>query len=321
MANAAWAVIGAGAAKIGAAPVAAPDGTLSAYEVAMGTDGGAIGVAGAFYQILGAISAGQVWASSIYVMAKTGASSIRLSYFDGTATTGTVDTPISSTAWTRLVYVVTVNGTSAPNIALRNNVAGNSGNIYVWGGQCELTTPGYPGPTSYIPTTAATVTRAADVAVMTGTNFSSWYNQAAGSFVTQATPPGDYSQLATVLGADVAAVTNVHQLQKSDATGAAVGKRWSAGTITTSVAQALIAQGADGAAITAKLGYAFAANDFAFASGGSIVGTDAAGTVPTVSQLNIGQRDGASQWFNGHIGGIAYYNVRKTNAQLQAMTT
>ena len=31
-------------------------------------------------------------------------------------------------------------------------------------------------PTSYIPTTTATVTRAADVASMTGTNFSSWFN-------------------------------------------------------------------------------------------------------------------------------------------------
>ncbi len=32
-------------------------------------------------------------------------------------------------------------------------------------------------PTSYIPTTASTVTRSADNASMTGTNFSSWYNQ------------------------------------------------------------------------------------------------------------------------------------------------
>ena len=35
--------------------------------------------------------------------------------------------------------------------------------------------------TSYIPTTSATVTRAADVASITGTNFSSWYNQTEGT--------------------------------------------------------------------------------------------------------------------------------------------
>jgi hypothetical protein len=41
-------------------------------------------------------------------------------------------------------------------------------------------------PTSYIPTTASTVTRAADVASITGTNFSSWYNQSQGSFLLNA---------------------------------------------------------------------------------------------------------------------------------------
>ena len=39
-------------------------------------------------------------------------------------------------------------------------------------------------PTSYIPTTSATVTRAADNASMEGSNFSSWYNQSEGTFVT-----------------------------------------------------------------------------------------------------------------------------------------
>jgi hypothetical protein len=36
-------------------------------------------------------------------------------------------------------------------------------------------------PTSYIPTTTTTVTRAADVASITGANFSSWYNVSQGT--------------------------------------------------------------------------------------------------------------------------------------------
>ena len=51
--------------------------------------------------------------------------------------------------------------------------------VLVWGGQVEL--GGYP--TSYIPTTSAAVTRAADLALLTGTNFSSWYNASAGTII------------------------------------------------------------------------------------------------------------------------------------------
>ena len=43
---------------------------------------------------------------------------------------------------------------------------------YVWGCQVEVGS----FATSYIPTTDSAVTRAADLAEISGTNFSSWYN-------------------------------------------------------------------------------------------------------------------------------------------------
>jgi hypothetical protein len=55
---------------------------------------------------------------------------------------------------------------------------GTSG-IYLWGAQLEQGS----FPTSYIPTTASTVTRTADNASITGTNFSSWYRQDQGSIL------------------------------------------------------------------------------------------------------------------------------------------
>jgi hypothetical protein len=43
-------------------------------------------------------------------------------------------------------------------------------------------------PTSYIPTVASQVTRSADSASMTGTNFSSWYNQSEGTIYSEYLP-------------------------------------------------------------------------------------------------------------------------------------
>ena len=64
---------------------------------------------------------------------------------------------------------------------------GTSG-VYIWGAQCEVGN----FPTSYIPTVAAQVTRASDVANMTGTNFSSWYRQSEGTLYAESVPIGTY---------------------------------------------------------------------------------------------------------------------------------
>jgi hypothetical protein len=53
----------------------------------------------------------------------------------------------------------------------KTEITGSDG-MYIWGAQLEKGS----FPTSYIPTSASYVTRAADDASMTGTNFSSWYN-------------------------------------------------------------------------------------------------------------------------------------------------
>jgi hypothetical protein len=53
--------------------------------------------------------------------------------------------------------------------------------IFIWGAQLEAGS----FPTSYIATVASQVTRAADAASMTGTNFSSWYSQGEGTLYVE----------------------------------------------------------------------------------------------------------------------------------------
>jgi hypothetical protein len=55
------------------------------------------------------------------------------------------------------------------------------GSIHIWGAQLEEGA----FPTSYIPTTTAAVTRSADLASITGSAFSGWYNSTAGTMRSQ----------------------------------------------------------------------------------------------------------------------------------------
>jgi hypothetical protein len=89
-----------------------------------------------------------------------------------TATTGAVETTVALQTF--------VNSSSGQ---IQTSYAGDgTSGIYLWGAQLEAGA----FPTSYIPTTTATVTRAADVASITGSNFSSWYNQTEGTVFAEA---------------------------------------------------------------------------------------------------------------------------------------
>jgi hypothetical protein len=81
------------------------------------------------------------------------------------------------TTWTRISYS-TATGSNGAGIYCSNPVSEAS--FYAWGFQEEDGT----FLTSYIPTSGTTVTRSADVLSITGTNFSRWYNNNEGTFLT-----------------------------------------------------------------------------------------------------------------------------------------
>ena len=110
----------------------------------------------------------------------------------GTITSCTV-TPYPD-GWSRISWTFT-STTSTPgnrgdHWAMKPNIADGSSGFLVTGAQLEAGA----FPTSYIPTTASTVTRSADNSQMTGTNFSSWYNQSEGTIVisTDKLYPGNF---------------------------------------------------------------------------------------------------------------------------------
>ena len=186
---------------------------------------------------------------------------------------------------------------------------GVSGAI-LWGAQLE--TGAFP--TSYTPTTTAAATRAADVATMTGNNFSNWYNQSEGTF---------YS--VWVLGGDNTAAA-VYQADDGTSANLIRNRYPAAGTsndnvvLVSTVSQASLSVTNNLTLYTKyKNAMAYKANDFARSSNGDVVITDTVGSVPTgLTRLVIGN-DNASAYLGGHIQQIAYYPRRLGNAELQAL--
>jgi hypothetical protein len=181
--------------------------------------------------------------------------------------------------------------------------------IYLYGIQVEAGA----FATSHIPTVASQVTRSADVATMTGTNFSSWYNQTQGTFV------GSYTSHpnAAVIVANDGSFSNRLPQMSVGLTSLLTNFIVAAG----SVVATLTPSGTHVFGTPVSVALAYAVNDYAAVASGGAVVTDTLGALPTgISQLNIGSFQNGTSSMNGYIRFIAYYNTRLPNAQLQQLT-
>jgi len=338
--NAVW-VKGAGYnSTITANSTTAPDGTLTADTLVADSAGGTGSVMVARAQ---AVTSGVFYTLSFFAKAST-LSWIRLfllnytspgnggAYFNlsGSGSVGTVDAGYTATiaahanGWYRCTLSFTagssVTGEMRLLLANANNdtaVARNgTSSAFIWGAQLEAGA----FATSYIPTVASQVTRAADVAAITGPNFTPWYNQSAGTFVVEGSRlHGGNSYAALAVARAAGGITERIDM------GLGSGQGGSAGVSRDDVVVGGVNQAAlgDFAAFAANTPYrgalAYAANDFASATSGANLATDASGTVPTVALLDLGNRN-SGNFLNGHIRSIRFYPSRLTNAQLQALT-
>jgi hypothetical protein len=172
-------------------------------------------------------------------------------------------------------------------------------------------------PTSYIPTTTAAATRAADSAVVTP--ISSFYNQAEGTVYNEFSVPvldGATTLRGIAQFAEAAAVQN--RLQTGvRGTGlysfSAVAANSVEFDITTSA-------GAVAAGTTVRAAQVYKSGDSARSFNGAAVGTSSAAiTQPTRERLRLG--DNGSGILNGHIRKVAYWPKRLTNTLLEQLTT
>jgi hypothetical protein len=178
--------------------------------------------------------------------------------------------------------------------------------VEIYGAQLEQKAFG----SSYIPTVAATVTRNPDVAVMTSTNFSSWYTATTGAAVVWAIPQTATGTRPLLQFDDTTANEiivlggNVANPEMSIIDGGAPQVQIDAGTIVANTAY--------------KLSGAWNTNSCAAAKDGGTVGTDNTATIPTPTQLRIGS-DGTN-YASALIQKVFYYPQRLINAEVQAFS-
>jgi hypothetical protein len=252
----------------------------------------------------GAVVGGTTYAASIWMKSNTSSNqTIALQIGDIQVQSCTV-TP----QWQRFV------GASPPAGSGYNfiDLEGTAVDISAWGAQLEQAS----FATSYIPTTGAAATRTADLASMTGTNFSSWYSQGNGTFYAEAST-------ASVAG-------DVMIAEATNSAGAILDFSLTFATTSTQFINRFVASNNDmrrsgvvaantmvkfSGAITNSPGTTLAsANGVAMTSTGNqtlIIGAD---------RMFIGSRNGSSLFLNAPIRKLAFYPAQLTQTQQNSIT-
>ena len=308
--------------------IISPDGTLNGSKISTLSSSGTWGIYKAYAGTTG---------QSFSVYAKAGDASFLT--LDTTAgincyavfnlSTGSVVSSLANTAsitpigngWYRCVMANTTINTGYVIIGVRESytsgnpwasTTGTGKGIYIWGAQLEAGS----FATSYIPTVASQVTRSADSASMTGSNFSSWYRADEGTFYGEMASFGLAANNPTLFTAYDGTPTNLMQQQFSTSGRTESFVRLNNATQADMFASVSWVQNS-----FVKQSLSYKTNDFATSSSGVSVVTDTVGLVPSVNQMLIGSYPTvATSYTNGTIKRIAYYPKRLSNTELQGIT-
>lgn len=311
--NAAWNKGG----SVVAAPVVtinqviAPNGTLTGDQVDLPAVSGASAFSIIYYPFTASASA---YTGSFYLKGKNGGEQIWINFTkNGVNYTQTLCT--LTTSWQRFSLSSTLTA-GADNlqigIDLRDSAesAKSAQTFFIWGAQLENKS----FATSYIPNlSTGSTTRNADAASMTGTNFSSWFNNGEGTVYAEASGKSSASARVAYFSANND-TSNFYNVNFESNAG-----RWYGAYNGTNQFNISISPYTENA--FAKFAGAYKVNDFALSFNASAASTDTSGNLAIgINQLNFGAYPTNAYMLNGTIKKLAYYPTRVTNAQLQALT-
>ena len=322
--SASWSKIGA---TVTANTTTAPDGTTTADTLVEDTS---TGVHIAFQA--GSFVAGTTYTITVFAKAgtRTRLNMINVggvSYegnFDlltGTVISsplGTASITAAGNGWYRCQMTSTAGATASGNVQFRLVSSGTTtsytgdgtSGLFLWGAQLEAGA----SATSYIPTVASQVTRSADDATMTGTNFTSWFNASQGSFVA------DWSVLAlnSAVRRYVWSGTDTGT-QRLSFRALDIGANNPTAAIGTGAAVVSLNGNTYTANTNVRAAVAYGSS-MALSQNGATPVADASAASVSISSLSIGSWNLFGGYLNGHIRSIAYYNTRLPNATLQELT-
>ena len=172
--------------------------------------------------------------------------------------------------------------------------------------------------------TSSTATRSVDNAFITGTNFSTWYNQTEGTFYVSSRFFADGEASQRIFQTDSGALSNINGVSFRTELG---GNQIRAFDVNYSVSPA----GLDfwtftnsSVNVNYKTAFALKTNDMAavtnFPNGTASIVTSATRTLLEKTTLRLGSSVGTTSLLNGHISQLSYYPRRLSNTQLQALT-
>lgn len=248
---------------------------------------------------------------------------VRLNIYTGTAdigetfnlTTGaasggygtrTTTSTSAGNGWWRLTLTV---ATTTTTLNCQIHVD-NTNTIFAWGAQAEAGA----FATSYIATTSASATRTQDVASMTGTNFSSWYNNAEWTLYTEAAwtniTDGAVVSIDDNSFNAVARVT-VYETGLAPSIYSNNAFQFNVNTQLPTIRDQFY-----------KTSFAAKANNFAAITNTNAIAINNSGVLFNSSpfQMLIG-RSFYGSLFTGRIKKIAYYPIRVSDTNLQALTS